>query len=319
MPGRPSVSVLLPTWNALPFLAAAVESILQQQFEDFEFVIVDDGSTDETGKYLRSLRDSRVRVLTNESNAGVTAALNQGLDACRGRYVARMDADDIAEPDRLGSQFQFLEANDDIGIVGSSRLPIDEEGKHLKIAPAMPDDLSIRWKCLLGNPLPHPTVMFCRDLLERHGLRYDPAFRSAQDYELWTRLLPLTRAANIAKPLLRYRIRPSSISQSRRSEQLANHDRIVQLANERLLPAFPLNAEAIRELRGRFGGESVRDIDLRQSDPHWMSVLHDMLDAFRIQYATAPAIADCVARQRAWIGRFCDSRELHLQHAALAP
>ncbi len=304
MPGRPAVSVLLPTWNAMRFLPEAVESILRQRFEDFECIIVDDGSTDETPRYLRSLRDTRLRVLRNKTNVGVTAALNIGLAACAGRYIARMDADDISLVDRLQTQVRFLEVHHDIGIVGSSRLLIDEGGMPLGTAPAISDDLSIRWKCLLGNPLPHPTVMFRRDLLERHQFRYDLAFRSAQDYELWTRLLPITRAANIETPLLQYRICAMSISRSRKPEQLANHDRIAALANSRLLPTFPLGMREITNLRGRYGGESVRNQNWSTTDLEWLEKLRAMLDAFRTHYAADPAIAQCFNRQHRWIEKF---------------
>jgi glycosyltransferase involved in cell wall biosynthesis len=304
MPVRPAISVLLPTWNALRYLPAAVGSILSQDSDDFEFVIIDDGSTDPTAGYLESLRDTRLRILRNSVNLGVTESLNLGLNACRGEYIARMDADDIAEPDRLSTQLAFLESHTDVGIVGSSRLLIDENGQSLGTAPTMTDDLSIRWKCLLGNPLPHPTVMLRKELLDRHSLRYDPAFRSAQDYELWTRLLRVTRAQNISRPLLRYRIGPSSISRSRRAEQLANHDRIALLANQRLLPSFPLDALQIRNLRARYGGALVRDPELDPSDSQWIELLNAMLDAFRKAHIGAPGVEECVNQQQEWIDGF---------------
>jgi hypothetical protein len=173
----------------------------------------------------------------------------------------------------------------------------------------MSDDLSIRWKCLLGNPLPHPTVMIRRHVLEQHALRYDPAFRSAQDYELWTRLLLVTRAANISRPLLHYRIGPSSISQSRKAEQTANHDRIALLANQRLLPSFPLAGEQLRHLRARYGGANVRNPQLAQSDPQWIGLLHAMLDAFATMHRSAPGIDQCIADQRGWIEGFGKLKE----------
>jgi len=304
MPGDVKVSVLLPTWNAMPFLPAAVESILSQQFEDFECIIVDDGSADQTPGYLRSLSDARVRLLRIDSNVGITAALNIGLAECRGRYVSRMDADDIAEPNRLAEQVALLDEEGDIGVVGSSRLLIDEDGKSIATASVMTDDLSIRWKCLLGNPLPHPTVMIRRKILQRHGVRYDAAYRSAQDYELWTRLLPVTRAANIATPLLRYRVHNASIGHSRKTEQLANHDRIALLANRRLLPSFPLHFDQISDLRGRYGGKRVRDPQMNPADERWIDLLASMLDAFCRFHSAAPGIDECASRQREWIKTF---------------
>ena len=122
--------------------------------------------------------------------------------------------------------------------------------------------------------------MFRRELLSRHDLRYDEMYRSAQDYELWTRLLRVTRAANIGRPLLQYRIRGSSISRLRRTEQLANHDRIALLANRRLLPTSPLTAQAITNLRGRYGGHGVRDAAMNPGDTRWIDVLRGMLESF---------------------------------------
>jgi hypothetical protein len=304
MPGRPAISVLLPTWNAISFLPAAVESILTQTFDDLELVIVDDASDDATPDYLASISDPRVRVLRNQTNLGVTESLNHGLDACIGCCIARMDADDIAEPDRLAAQFALLEANAEVGIVGSSRTLINEAGETIGVAPAMTGNLAIRWKCLLGNPLPHPTVMIRRAVLDQHALRYDPAFRSAQDYELWTRLLCVTKAANVARPLLQYRICASSISRSRTVEQCANHDRIALLANQRLLPSFPLNASQLQNLRGRYGGASVRDQSMAQSDIQWLQLLDAMLTAFGESHRSSPGIEECFAQQQKWIAAF---------------
>src|SRR5204863_8008786 len=103
-------------------------------------------------------------------------------------------------------QVEFLHAHPEVGVLGSSRVLIDEQGGFIAIAPAAEDDLLVRWKCLLGNPFAHPTVMLRLDLLDRHGLRYDETFRTAQDYELWTRLLTVTRGANLPEPLLKYRL-----------------------------------------------------------------------------------------------------------------
>jgi glycosyltransferase involved in cell wall biosynthesis len=303
MPGKPAVSVLLPTWNTLRFLPAAVESILAQEFADFELIVVDDGSTDGTADYLDALRDPRLRVLRMQSHVGVTAALNHGLAQCSGTYVARMDADDISEPNRFAEQVRFLDQNPDVGVLGSARLLIDENGAIVGAAGVMFDDLSIRWRCLLGNPLPHPTVMLRRDIFVRHDLRYDEAYSSSQDYELWTRLLPLTRAHNLEAPLLRYRLRESSISTSRAAEQIAKHHRIARLANQRMLPTFPLNADEIANLCGRYGGKNVRDPSMDPLEEKWLRLLEAMLCEFCRCHATASDISSFEAYQRAWIDR----------------
>lgn len=302
MSRQPLVSVLMSVHNDLQYLRESVDSILNQTLGDFEFILVNDGSTDGSGDLLKDLSDPRVKLLANPSNIGLTASLNLGLDLARGKYLARMDADDLSEPPRLQRQVEFLEAHPQIGIVGCSRHLINEEGKTIAIAPAMEDDLAIRWKCLMGNPFAHPTVMIRRRVLLDYALRYDPSFRTAQDYELWTRLLPCTQAANIAEPLLRYRLR-NGISRGSKSQQLANHDRIIRLAIERLLPGFELNPTDIPQLRGRYGGMSVREPGMSNDDQPWTGIYLKMLDAFCRQYAKCDGIQNLRERIESSIAR----------------
>ena len=302
MSRQPLVSVLMSVHNDLQYLRESVDSILNQTLGDFEFILVNDGSTDGSGDLLKDLSDPRVKLLANPSNIGLTASLNLGLDLARGKYLARMDADDLSEPPRLQRQVEFLEAHPQIGIVGCSRHLINEEGKTIAIAPAMEDDLAIRWKCLMGNPFAHPTVMIRRQVLLDYALRYDPSFRTAQDYELWTRLLPCTVAANLPEALLRYRLR-NGISRGSKSQQLANHDRIIQLAIERLLPGFDLNPTDIPQLRGRYGGMSVREPVMAGDDQPWAGIYLNMFDAFCRQYAKCGGIQNLRERIESSIAR----------------
>jgi glycosyltransferase involved in cell wall biosynthesis len=283
--------VLLSTHNDLRFLPQAVESVLGQTFGDFEFLVVDDGSTDGTPDYLAALceRDRRVRVLRHDDNIGLTRSLNRGLAAARGRLIARMDADDVSAPERLKRQVEFLDRHPDVGIVGSSRTLIDEEGTTLGYAQAVPDHPGICWKSLLGNPFAHPSVMLRRDVLVRHGLTYNESYRTAQDYELWPRLLRHVRGANLEEPLLRYRLR-AGISRTRRGDQLRGHDRIALSAIRTLLPAFPISIQQVTELRGRFGGQSVREAGLDPADPHWVGKYLELLDAFCAACRDEPGI-----------------------------
>jgi glycosyltransferase involved in cell wall biosynthesis len=288
MSREPLVTVLMSAYNDVRFLPESVESILAQTFGDFELLIIDDGSADGTRGYLDSLRDPRVRVLGNATNLGLTRSLNRGLDAAAGRFVARMDADDVALPERLARQVAFLRSNADVGVVGSSRVLIDERGRFVAHAPAAEDDLRIRWKCLLGNPFAHPTVMLRREVMERHGLRYDEAFRTAQDYELWTRLLAVTSGVNLREPLLQYRLR-DGVSRVHKADQLRNHDRIACGAIRRLVPGFLINEQEVSELRGRFGGHSVREAHMDPTDPRWVERYRELGEAFAVAYGTDSA------------------------------
>jgi glycosyltransferase involved in cell wall biosynthesis len=299
MPRRsPAVTVLLAVFNDDRYLPMAIQSILQQSFDDFELLAIDDGSTDSSGEYLDALRDPRVRVIHNRRNIGLTASLNLGLDASRGGYIARMDADDVCEPDRLQRQVEFLDAHPSVGVLGTSRRLIDEAGAEVAIARAVEGDAAIRWKCLLGNPFAHPTVMLRRSVLAEHVLLYDESFRTAQDYELWTRLLAHTQGENLAEPLLRYRLR-DGISRLSKAEQLANHDRIAHAACCRLLPEFPLSLEEVRQLRGRFGGFSVRDPNMDPADVEWADRYRRMREAFTHMYGELSGIASVTMGQTA--------------------
>jgi glycosyltransferase involved in cell wall biosynthesis len=283
--------------NGLPFVQEAVESVLSQTLADFEFLLFDDASTDGTTDYLMGLRDPRLSVFRNEENLGLTATLNRGLEMAKGEYVARMDADDVCVPERLERQVKCLDENLDVGLVGSSRILIDELGDFVAAAFATPDDLGIRWKCLLGNPFAHPTVVMRKHVLDAHGLRYDEAFATAQDFELWTRLLPRTRGVNLSEPLLRYRLREGGVSRSRRCEQLENHDRIAWTAIRRLVPGFKIRPEGVTELRGRFGGHSVREPEMDRRDPRWLQCYMELLEAFIQAHAHEPEVEAFRERQ----------------------
>src|SRR3954470_3560808 len=289
MSRRPLVTVLMSVHNGDAFVREAVESVLAQTFGDFEFLLYDDASTDGTTDYLMGLRDPRLSVYRNEENLGLTATLNRGLEQAKGEYVARMDADDVCTPERLERQGKVLDENLDVGLVGSSRILIDEQGDFVAAAFATPDDLGIRWKCLLGNPFAHPTVVLRKRVLDAHGLYYDESFVTAQDYELWTRLLPRTRAVNLSEPLLRYRLRETGGSRSRKIEQLENHDHIAWTAIRRLVPGFKIRPEGVTELRGRFGGHSVREPDMDRRDPQWLQCYIELLDAFIEAHQHEPA------------------------------
>lgn len=202
----PSVTVLMAVYNDEAHLAESVASILTQDFEDFEFLIVDDASTDGSVTFLRELeaRDPRVRVLRNEVNAGLGFSLARGVREAVGDYVVRMDADDVAVPGRLRRQVEFLEQHPEADIVGSSAVEIDCQGKvgARRVMPLEHAGIVDRiWAC----PLIHPTVAFRRQRILAVG-NYNAALRRSQDYELWFRCVRGgLRFANLEEPLVYYR------------------------------------------------------------------------------------------------------------------
>jgi len=252
----PKVSVVMSVYNGERYLREAVNSILDQTFTDFEFIIVNDGSIDNTCAILESYNDSRIVLIHNQENIGLTRSLNKGLTLAQGEYVARMDADDVAIPHRFEKQVAFLEKHPEIGILGSSCWTIDTNGQGQGVYQMPTNDLQIRWTSLLANPFVHPTVMIRRDLLIQNGLKYDEAFQTTQDYELWMRVLKYTRGANLSEPLIRYRVR-YGITSKHRQAQLRNHDTIALRTIQEQLPEFVITLEQVSQLRSLFvgGGE----------------------------------------------------------------
>ena len=157
--------------------------------------------------------------------------------------------------------------------------------------------MAIRWKCLLGNPLAHPAVMLRLHLLNAHKLRYDESYRTAQDYELWSRLLTVTKAHNLPEPLLHYRLR-DGVSRTHKGEQRANHDRIAHACIRRLVPDFGISPDEVKQLRGRFGGHSVREPDMDPAEPRWVGRYMELLEAFVERYGPCAETDAVSARLR---------------------
>ena len=184
------VTVLMSVYNGCPYVQAAVASILEQTFTDFEFMIIDDGSTDQTAAVLDTFDDPRIRRLVHPTNRGLTVSLNEGLALAAGRYVARQDADDVSRPDRLARQVAFLEAHPEVSVVGAQARLIDAEGHPIRTRMlATPlSNVGVRFKLMFDGPLIHSTVMFRRKTVYDGSRGYDAAWSTNQDYELWSRL-----------------------------------------------------------------------------------------------------------------------------------
>jgi glycosyltransferase involved in cell wall biosynthesis len=209
MDNKPDISVLMSVYNGEKYLLPAVESILQQSFQDFEFLIINDGSDDSTRDLLDSLKDSRIKIITNHKNLGLTKSLNIGLQIAAGKYIARFDSDDIAFRNRLMVQYHFLEQNPHIGVLGTNAL---SNGKYFRYKTHLPEtDPVIKWKLFFMNPFIHPAVMFRKDLVLSIG-GYNEERKAGQDYDLWTRLAPKTKFANLPGTLVFLRWHQENIS-----------------------------------------------------------------------------------------------------------
>jgi len=201
----PRVSVVMAVRDGAAFLAPAVESILAQNFSEFELIVVDDGSADGTPALLAEFaaRDRRVRVLT-QSPAGLITALNHGIAAAAAALIARMDADDIAKPERLARQVDVLAARPEVAVVGSAVELIDRRGKTLRIRQPPTEAEAVRAALPRANCIAHPTVMMRRDTVVAAG-GYRHAFVDAEDYDLWLRIAERHDLINLPEPLLLYR------------------------------------------------------------------------------------------------------------------
>ncbi len=216
---RPPVTVLLSVKDGSRFLSEAIESILGQTFTDFEFLIVNDGSTDASRQIASAYRDRRLRIIDNPRTIGLAKSLNRGIELSTGRYIARMDCDDVSLPRRLERQFSFMEANPHVGACGTAAVVIDELGKRVTERPvATGKALTARpW---LTSPIIHASAIMRREHLV--DVRYDEQLTAAQDFDLWFRLARRSVIENLPEPLLKYRVHSRSVSQERKVEQLRN-------------------------------------------------------------------------------------------------
>lgn len=221
---RPMVSVIMAVRNGGPFLAKAIASIRGQQFRDWELVIVDDGSTDDTATILQvaARSDARLRPLRQEA-LGLVPALNRAVTEARGEFLARMDADDLARPERLGRQVDFLRSNPRVGVLGTAVRRIGA-GRGFWQWPV--DDAASRAALLFEAPCAHPTVMMRREVWDKSGGGYRPEFRAAEDIDLWERIAPYTEFANLPAPLLDYRIHPGQVTAVATWEMAQNGARV---------------------------------------------------------------------------------------------
>ena len=203
------VSVIMPVYNGAMYLNEAITSILGQTYSNFEFIIINDGSTDRSEEIILSFSDSRIVYVKNPENYRLIKTLNLGFSMAKGRYIARMDADDVSHPDRLLIQVDFLDHNQDYGLVGTGVNLLNSDKKQLLYHT---DHASLKFALAFYCPFIHPSIMIRRDVLEGMDVVFDNQYLHAEDCELWTRLAFKTKMANIPEYLLDYRIHDAQIS-----------------------------------------------------------------------------------------------------------
>ncbi|CAM3818950.1 glycosyltransferase family 2 protein [Sphingobacterium prati] len=217
---QPLVSVVIPCYNAEDFVEEAVRSIMTQSYSNLQIILLDDCSTDKTGDILIRLEqeDNRIIYCKNSTNLKLIETLNKGITLATGEYIARMDADDISMPLRLAKQVEYLEANPDCGVVGTSGMYLDNDlitGKFCK--PVM--DQQIKEELFFDSPFIHPSIMMRKSLTPV----YDSHFYQVEDYALWVKLSKVTKFHNIPEALIKYRILKNSETRKSQSDHLGRH------------------------------------------------------------------------------------------------
>ena len=204
------VSVIMPVYNGAMYLNEAITSILDQTYTNFEFIIINDGSTDDSEEIILSFDDSRIIYIKNPENYKLIKTLNIGFSLAKAKYIARMDADDISHPDRLQKQVQFLDENQEYGLIGTGVNLLHGANKSQLLYHT--DHASLKFALAFYCPFIHPCVMIRKSIVENMEVVFDERFVHAEDYELWTRLAFKTKMANLPECLLDYRVHDAQIS-----------------------------------------------------------------------------------------------------------
>ncbi len=240
--GNKAVSVVMAVHNGAAFVGKTIESILSQDHRQFEFIIIDDASTDDTPAIVASFQDARIRYSRNERNIGQTASLNIGIRQAQGEYIARIDADDIAKSGRFKEQVNFLDAHPEVAVVGTWQETIDIHGRLQGVRRFPTDPWQIGMGLFTCSPLnwfclSHPTVMIRKSALEKVGL-FDETLRISQDYDLWLRISRSFSLANIPYVGLQYRAHGQSLSQKDLSRTKSEIKTIIGRNVDHVLPGL---------------------------------------------------------------------------------
>lgn len=225
----PRVSVIMAVYNGERFLAEAIESILNQTLLDFEFIIVNDASTDNTEAIVRTYleKDSRIKLINNDVNSERSVSRNKGIEMSSGKYISVIDADDICLPEKLEKQVQFLDAHQDVGLVGTAFYSIDEKGKELSFHPSPKPWIreAIHFTCF-------PSIMVRKSCLDAVGA-YRALFEPAEDYDLWMRVSEKYGVGNISEPLFRYRVHGESSTAKQKLQMDVGTSLALEMSEER--------------------------------------------------------------------------------------
>lgn len=275
----PLVSVLMPVYNAEKHLRAAMDSILAQAYTNIEFVIVNDGSRDGSEALIRSYRDSRIRLLVNSGNKGLIYSLNYGIASCNGKYIARMDADDVSLPERIGEQVKFMEQHPEVGVCGCDYSQFNDSGETTYKALSVHDE--VLSQMIFNSSVVHPSLMLRRSVLQELDPVFNAGYQHSEDYELWSKLILRTQFSAVPKHLFRYRIHGGQVTQKHQEQQQISASKVRKELLTRL--GFSYTEEEV-QLLSRMAGHRLFD------DKHQLDLLEQFLKRLIAQNETSRRI-----------------------------
>jgi hypothetical protein len=245
----PVMTVLMPVYNAELFLREAMDSILHQTFTDFEFLIIDDGSTDSSVNIIQSYTDPRIRFIKNERNLGISLTLNKGIELAKAELIARMDADDISYPDRLQKQYDYMMAHPDCGMLSTWARVISQDKKFIRLERYRSNFYyyNLTFECWIY----HPTIVFTKTAVKAAGMYSMPY---SEDYDLFWQIARRYKIANLAEPLVDYRLSPTSLNTVLRKQEydIANEQNVLRNIRYYMGDNFTITKESLELLRHNF-------------------------------------------------------------------
>lgn len=251
----PKISVIMSVYNSAAFVKEAIDSVLQQTYSDFEFIIINDGSTDTSEDLILAVTDKRIRYVRNEGNKGLIYSLNHGVSIAKGRYIARMDADDICDVSRFQKQIHEFEKSPELIVCGSFIKTFGAEENYIDYMPVSHGDIlsSIFFTC----PFAHPSVMMRKEALAKLNSVYREEYKHSEDYDLWSRLVFTGTCKNIPEFLLNYRVHTAQVSTVHEAVKYRNVTKIQSnIASEFNLTLNPSESSILLNL---FKGISRKD------------------------------------------------------------
>ncbi len=252
--GNPKVSVIIPVYNGAEFLQQSIQSILDQTFSDFELIVIDDGSTDDSMTVAHAFHDPRMRVIPHTENKGSAYRRQQAIELAKGAYIAHLDADDFSLPERLQLQVNYLDRHPEVGFLGTGAFSCYNEKINDQPYLFPPTDLQMRWVMVFWIPTAQSTLMVRKSIIDQYEIFYDPLFRFSSDYDYYGRCLAYTRGANLPVGLVVHRKHKAQVTNTNRADQFICHLKNSRRNLMTMLPEMEINEDDLAAVCHMFVG-----------------------------------------------------------------